>query len=92
LSDPFFDHPILNGPYDYPRRHWELAEQFRVNGTICIKTMIQNLPQLWVNDFEFARLAPGQKKNFKAIVEGWQLMIERNIAGRLGEDKHTEAA
>jgi type III restriction enzyme len=26
LSDPFFDHPILNGPYDYPRRHWELDE------------------------------------------------------------------
>jgi type III restriction enzyme len=27
LSDPFFDHPILNSPYDYPRRHWELDEQ-----------------------------------------------------------------
>jgi hypothetical protein len=26
LSDPFFDHPILNSPYDYPRRHWELDE------------------------------------------------------------------
>ena len=24
MSNPFFDHPILNSPYDYPRRHWEL--------------------------------------------------------------------
>jgi len=26
MSDPFFDHPILNSPYVYPRRHWELDE------------------------------------------------------------------
>ena len=25
-SNPFFDHPILNSPYEYPRRHWELDE------------------------------------------------------------------
>jgi type III restriction enzyme len=24
MSNPFFDHPILNSHYDYPRRHWEL--------------------------------------------------------------------
>ncbi len=24
MSTAFFDHPILNSPYDYPRRHWEL--------------------------------------------------------------------
>ena len=24
LSNPFFDHPILNSPYDCPQRHWEL--------------------------------------------------------------------
>ena len=24
MSNPFFDHPILNSPYAYPRRHWEL--------------------------------------------------------------------
>ena len=27
MSDPFFDHPILNSPYDYPKRHWELDDQ-----------------------------------------------------------------
>ncbi len=24
MSNPFFDHPILNSPYDNPQRHWEL--------------------------------------------------------------------
>jgi type III restriction enzyme len=24
MDDPFFTHPILNSPYEYPRRHWEL--------------------------------------------------------------------
>ena len=26
-SDPFFDHPILNSPYEAPTRHWELDAQ-----------------------------------------------------------------
>ena len=26
MSDAFFDRPILNSPYEYPRRHWELDE------------------------------------------------------------------
>jgi len=26
LSNPFFDHPILNSPYEPPRRHWELDD------------------------------------------------------------------
>jgi type III restriction enzyme len=26
MSNPFFDHPILNSPYAYPQRHWELDE------------------------------------------------------------------
>jgi type III restriction enzyme len=26
MSNPFFDQPILNSPYEYPRRHWELDE------------------------------------------------------------------
>jgi hypothetical protein len=68
------------------------SEQFRVNGTMALKTMLQELPQLWINDFGFARLAPNQKKNFKALVEGWSQMIEQNIASRIGETKQTEAA
>jgi type III restriction enzyme len=26
MSDQFFDRPILNSPYAYPSRHWELDE------------------------------------------------------------------
>jgi len=26
MSDPFFDHPVLNSPYERPARHWELDE------------------------------------------------------------------
>lgn len=26
MSEQFFDRPILNSPYDYPARHWELDE------------------------------------------------------------------
>jgi type III restriction enzyme len=26
MSYPFFDRPILNSPYEYPLRHWELDE------------------------------------------------------------------
>ncbi|MEI4861333.1 hypothetical protein Q8G41_27480, partial [Klebsiella pneumoniae] len=24
MPNPFFEHPILNSPYDCPQRHWEL--------------------------------------------------------------------
>jgi len=27
MPNPFFDHPILNSPYECPRRHWELDSQ-----------------------------------------------------------------
>jgi type III restriction enzyme len=27
MANPFFEQPILNSPYDYPQRHWELDPQ-----------------------------------------------------------------
>ena len=27
MSNPFFEHPILNSHYDCPMRHWELDKQ-----------------------------------------------------------------
>jgi len=27
MSNPFFDHPILNSPYEYPQKYWELDDQ-----------------------------------------------------------------
>jgi type III restriction enzyme len=26
MSNPFFEHPILYSPYEYPTKHWELDE------------------------------------------------------------------
>ena len=26
MSNPFFEQPVLNSPYEYPSRHWELDE------------------------------------------------------------------
>ena len=31
MSNPFFDHPILNSPYEYPKKHWELDESGQPN-------------------------------------------------------------
>ena len=27
MGNPFFEHPILNSPYECPSRHWELDKQ-----------------------------------------------------------------
>ena len=27
MDNRFFDQPILNSPYEYPRQHWELDDQ-----------------------------------------------------------------
>lgn len=26
MNNPFFDHPILNSPYEQPKRYWELDD------------------------------------------------------------------
>jgi hypothetical protein len=67
------------------------SEQFRINASAAIKTVIQSLPQHWVRDFEFQRLAPNQKKSFSALVEGWTSMIESSVVARIGE-KQKEVA
>ena len=32
MSNPFFDRPIVNSPYEYPRQHWELDETGQPTG------------------------------------------------------------
>jgi hypothetical protein len=62
-------------------------EQFRVSGSIALRTMMQTLPRMWVKEFDFDLLQPYQKKNFKDVVNSWHDMIERQIAQRLGKDR-----
>jgi hypothetical protein len=66
-------------------------DMFRINTTLALKSMLQTLPQSYVNDLEFQRLQPSQKKNFKTLVSGWSESIERNIAARLGDPKREAA-
>jgi hypothetical protein len=49
----------------------------------AIKTVIQMLPGPYINDFEFMRLSPGQKKSFKSLADAWSLTISNQIADRL---------
>ena len=32
MSNPFFDRPIVNSPYEYPHQHWELDETGQPTG------------------------------------------------------------
>jgi type III restriction enzyme len=34
MSDLFFDRPIINSPYEYPRQHWELDDSGQPTGTL----------------------------------------------------------
>ncbi|MCL6528287.1 MAG: DEAD/DEAH box helicase family protein [Thermaceae bacterium] len=34
MSKDFFEHPILNSPYEYPRQHWELDPSGQPTGSI----------------------------------------------------------
>ena len=34
MSESFFEKPILNSPYEYPSRHWELDETGQPTGQI----------------------------------------------------------
>ena len=48
-SDPFFDRPILNSPYDYPKRYWELDEvgqPTQTSTTGCSPFRLQHLNDL----------------------------------------------
>jgi hypothetical protein len=49
MSDPFFDRPILNSPYDYPKRCWELDEAgqpTQTSTTGCSPFCLQHLNDL----------------------------------------------
>jgi hypothetical protein len=63
---------------------------FRINSVAAIKTVIQKLPSSWINDFEFSRLAPSQKKEFKPLATAWCGSIANRIAQPL--PKKEEAA
>jgi type III restriction enzyme len=50
MSDPFFDHPILNSPYEYPSRHWELDEGGQPTQKIIERSTAQPVRVAYMND------------------------------------------
>ena len=66
------------------------GEQLDSLGHICLRSSIMQTP--WVRSVE--TVAPGQRRSFRSLVEGWASNIEQNnIRPRLGEQtKTTEAA
>jgi chromosome segregation ATPase len=67
-----------------------IDQLFKINAVAAIKTVIQKLPGPYINDFEFMRLSPSQKKEFKALATTWCDQIARQTEQRL--PKKIEAA
>ncbi len=60
MSDDFFNKPILNSPYDYPARHWELDE----TGQPTQKVLESRRPVSFITPIPKAKKGkkPGQEK------------------------------
>jgi hypothetical protein len=55
-------------------------DQLRVLGAQAVKTYLMAMPF----PREFEHLAPSARRTFDQVVNGWVIMLERNIADRLG--------
>ncbi|MPZ21587.1 MAG: restriction endonuclease [Luteitalea sp.] len=49
MSNPFFERPIVNSPYEYPRQHWELDETGQPTGRLVDRrrraTLVTPIPK-----------------------------------------------
>lgn len=66
MSEAFFDHPILNSPYGYPARHWELDDQGQPTQRVIGSRRLA----------EFITPIPKPKKQKGAPVQGALLLDE----------------
>jgi chromosome segregation ATPase len=64
---------------------------YRINAVTAIKTAIQKLPEPWIRDFEFSRLAPLQKKTFRNLANAWCDQVAIQIAAKFGAAKDKAA-
>jgi type III restriction enzyme len=66
MSNPFFDHPVLNSPYARPQRHWELdADGQPTQKILEIRRRA-----------EFITPIPKPKKRKGAVVEQQQIVFD----------------
>ena len=66
MSNPFFEHPILNSPYDCPGRHWELDDSGQPTQQIMERR----------RRAEFITPIPKPKKRKKAAQQGEMVFDE----------------
>ena len=59
MANEFFEHPILNSPYEYPSRYWELDEA----GQPTQKTIERRC------DAKYIRPVPRPKKRKAAVTQ-----------------------
>ena len=75
MTHPFFDQPVLNSPYEYPTRHWELDE----NGQPTQEIVGSRRPAQFITPVPKPRKRRGKAEEQTAVLfdEGRGLSTER---------------
>ena len=88
MSERFFDRPILNSPYEYPPRHWELDESGQPTGRILdrrrLVSFITPIPkpkkrrqqELYFDEAGQESEADGQQYELVAIINALRRQID----------------
>ena len=72
MSEHFFDRPVLNSPYEYPARHWELDESGQPTGHILDRRRLVSL----------ITPIPKPRRRNAAWANGAVSRVERGQSGR----------
>ena len=74
MDNPFFERPVLNSPYSYPKRHWELDE----TGQPTQKIIESRRPADFITPIPKPKKQKGSKKQAEIIFnEGRDLSTEK---------------
>ena len=72
MTDRFFASPVLNSPYEYPKRHWALAEHRQPTGAV----VDQRRPAAYVTAVPVPRRQRGARQRAMVLDEGKGLSTE----------------
>ena len=81
MSNPFFEQPVLNSPYEYPSRHWELDE----NGQPTQKVIERRRPAQFITPIPKPKKRKGSAAEQVALVFG----EERDLSTEKQQYEHT---
>ncbi|MDZ7752657.1 MAG: DEAD/DEAH box helicase family protein [Gammaproteobacteria bacterium] len=81
MDNPFFNHPVLNSPYEYPKRHWELDE----SGQPTQKVLESRRPA------EFITPIPKPKKQ-KGVAKQATLLFDEGKGLTRGDQQYAHTA